>query len=419
MRIAVIGTGYVGLVSAACFAEMGHNVLGIDHDLTKIRILNQGGIPIYEEGLLEIVTKNIANKRLAFKTTVKEAVDFADIIFIAVNTPTNSTGDTDLTAIKKIARQIGEMLTSYKLIVVKSTVPVQTGKWFHKAILKNAPKFADFDIASNPEFLQPDRIVIGAQSQKAKDILLDVYKTFDCKKIVTDIESAEIIKHASNTFLAMKISFINSIANICERSGADINLVADGMGEDPRIGRAFLDAGIGWGGSCFPKDVKAFANIAQKLAYEFPLLEEIQRINRNQQDIVINKLRSALQDLHGEKIGLLGLAYKPKTDDMRNAPSIRIANLLEEEGAKIAAYDPKSMKNAEKILPFVKLESNPWDVVKNADAIVLVTEWQEFYEMDIAKIKEVMKGCVIVDGRNIWDRKKMENLGFTYFGIGR
>ncbi len=429
MKISIIGTGYVGLVSAACFAEMGHDVLGIDHDPEKIRILDEGGIPIFEEGLLELVTKHKQSGRLTFATTVKDAVEYADVIFIAVNTPTRSTGDTDLTAIRKISRQIGGMLDSYKLIIVKSTVPVNTGKWLRKTILENAPKNADFDIASNPEFLregiavkdflEPDRVVIGANTDRARKILEEIYAPLDCRIISTDIESAEIIKHASNTFLAMKISFINGVANVCERSGADINLVAEGMGSDPRIGRAFLNAGIGWGGACFPKDVKAFANISQKLGYDFRLLDEVQRINRIQQDNVVNKLRSALEDLHGKKIGLLGLAFKPKTDDMRNAPSIRIANLLDEEGARIVGYDPESMKNAEMVIPFVELTDNPWDVVKDADALVLVTEWDIFRSMDTAKIRDMMKGNVIVDGRNIWDRNEMENLGLKYYGIGR
>ncbi|MFP4460409.1 MAG: UDP-glucose dehydrogenase family protein [Candidatus Zixiibacteriota bacterium] len=429
MDVSVIGTGYVGLVTAACMAEMGHNVVGVDHDVRKIEILEKGGIPIYEKGLLELVTKNVKEGRLRFSTELKEGVDNSEIIFLAVNTPTRSTGETDLTAIKRISRDIGKMLDGYRLIVVKSTVPVNTGKWLKKSVSTYANENVDFDVASNPEFLregvavgdflEPDRVVIGVETERAREMLLKLYEPIDAKKLLTDIESAEIIKHASNTFLAMKISFINGVANICERSGADVNLVAEGMGLDPRIGSSFLNAGIGWGGACFPKDVKAFENIAQKLGYDFRLLDEIQRINRKQQDAVIIKLREIFDELDGKKIGLLGLAFKPNTDDMRNAPSIRIANLLDEEGVELKGYDPQSMEKAGEVMPMVKLCKDKWEVVEDVDAVILCTEWQHFRDMDIKEIKSKMRGNVIIDGRNIWDPEVMKQLGFVYRGVGR
>lgn len=429
MKIAMIGAGYVGLVSGTCFSEIGHEVICVDSDEEKIKLLKDGGIPIYEPTLEELVKRNVEKGRLSFTTSIEEGVKRSLAIFIAVGTPPREDGEPDLSSVEIVCQEIGRAMDDYRLIIEKSTVPVQTGRWVKTTISRFNKKGVDFDVASNPEFLregsavkdflEPDRIVIGVESERSRRLMLEIYEPIDAQKIVTDIESAELIKHASNSFLAMKISFINAISIICEKSGADVLMVAEGMGTDQRIGREFLKAGVGFGGFCFPKDLRAFIGIARRLGYDFRLLEEVERINLMQQDRVIEKLKGVLWNLNGKTIGLLGLAFKPNTDDMRFAPSIRISELLQKEGAKVKGYDPVAMDNAKKVIPSIQFENDPYGVARDADGLVLVTEWDMFTKLDFKKIKEMMRQGVIIDGRNLWDRKELESLGFIYEAFGR
>lgn len=429
MRIAVIGVGYVGLGTAAVFAELGNDVIGADIDKNKIANLNKGIMPIYEPGLKELVDRNIKRKRLKFTSNNKEAIKHADVIFICVGTPPKVTGETDLKYIKKAALEIAKTIDSYKIIVHKSTVPVETGEQVKNIIKKNIKKNIEFDVVSNPEFLregtaikdtfEPDRIVIGSDSEKATRIMKELYSPIKAPIIITDIRSAEMIKHASNSFLATKISFINAIAKICELSGADVEKVAEGMGMDKRINRSFLNAGIGYGGFCFPKDVQAFIKIAEKYGYDFELLKATHNINQHQKKYFTNKIKKALKNVKGKTIGILGLSFKPNTDDMRFAPSIDIINELQKEGAKIKVYDPEAMERAKEILKDVEYCNNPYDAAKNAGALVIVTEWNEFKELDLKKIKSLLKHNLIVDGRNIYNPEEMKKQGFNYISIGR
>ncbi|HID32309.1 MAG TPA: UDP-glucose/GDP-mannose dehydrogenase family protein, partial [bacterium (Candidatus Stahlbacteria)] len=407
-----MGAGYVGLVSGTCFSEIGHEVICVDSDEEKIKLLKDGGIPIYEPTLEELVKRNVEKGRLSFTTSIEEGVKRSLAIFIAVGTPPREDGEPDLSSVEIVCQEIGRAMDDYRLIIEKSTVPVQTGRWVKTTISRFNKKGVDFDVASNPEFLregsavkdflEPDRIVIGVESERSRRLMLEIYEPIDAQKIVTDIESAELIKHASNSFLAMKISFINAISIICEKSGADVLMVAEGMGTDQRIGREFLKAGVGFGGFCFPKDLRAFIGIARRLGYDFRLLEEVERINLMQQDRVIEKLKGVLWNLNGKTIGLLGLAFKPNTDDMRFAPSIRISELLQKEGAKVKGYDPVAMDNAKKVIPSIQFENDPYGVARDADGLVLVTEWDMFTKLDFKKIKEMMRQGVIIDGRNLW-----------------
>ena len=356
MNIAIIGTGYVGLVTGACLAKLGNSVICVDNDTDKIRFLKKGVVPIYEPGLKELISSNVKHKRLVFSTSIKEAVKKSRIIFIAVGTPDSGDGEADLTGIEKVASDIAANLKDYRLIVEKSTVPVETGDWVKKTIIRCTNGKIDFDVASNPEFLRegsaindfmhPDRIVIGVESERAREILLKLYKPLNKPIVVTNIKSAELIKHASNAFLATKISFINAVSRVCDMVGADINEVAYGMGMDLRIGRSFLNAGLGYGGSCFPKDLEAFISISRRLGYDFGLLREVKKINEGQRGYIISKIKGALWNLKGKTIGFLGLAFKPNTDDMRNAPALELIRALQAEGAHIKAYDPKSMPKA-------------------------------------------------------------------------
>lgn len=429
MKIAVIGAGYVGLVTAACLADLGNDVICNDIDKDKISKLKRGTVPFYEPGLEELVKRNQKEKRLTFTSSLKEAVKNSEVIFIAVGTPPKKNGEADLTYVENVAREIARFMTSYRLIVEKSTVPVETGIWIKHTLQNYARKKVKFDVASNPEFLRegsaindfmhPDRIVIGVESKKAKDILLELYKPLNAPIIVTDIKSAEIIKHASNSFLATKISFINAIANLCEKVGADVEEVAKGMGLDKRIGKDFLNAGIGFGGFCLPKDIEAFIRISEKLGYDLELLKAVKKINDSQRTLLVNKIEKAIWNIKDKTIAILGLAFKPNTDDMRFAPSIEIINMLQREGAKIRAYDPQAMVKAKTLLKDVKFCVDSYDVVKGADCAVIVTEWNEFKELDLAKLKKLLKQPVIVDGRNIYEPKKMRELGFRYYSIGR
>src|SRR3989338_332454 len=429
MKIAVAGAGYVGLVTAACLAELGNEVICVDIDEDKISSLNGGIIPIYEPGLEELAIRNKNRHRLAFSTDLRRAIKESDIVFICVGTPPKENGEADLSHVENVARTIAEVMDSYKVIVEKSTVPVETGDMVAKSIKAYNVHKADFDVVSNPEFLRegsavsdfmhPDRIVIGSGSEKAVKIMQELYMPLNVPIIFTDIKSAEIIKHASSSFLAAKISFINAIANICELAGADVEKVAEGMGLDKRIGRAFLNAGIGYGGFCFPKDAEAFIRISEKLGYDFKLLKAVQETNFAQRKLFVRKIEKALWVVKGKAIGVLGLAFKPDTDDMRFAPSIRIINDLQGEGAEIKAYDPKAMQKAKEVLKGVEYCSSPYDAAKDSDALVIVTEWNEFKEMDLKKIKSLMKHPLIVDGRNIYNPDLMKKEGFTYISIGR
>ncbi len=431
MKIAVIGSGYVGLVTGACFADLGNEVICVDNDLDKIKKLKNNKIPFYEPGLDNLVKVNVREKRLSFTSEISEGVKESEVIFIAVGTPPREDGSADLSAIERVGKEIGTNMNGYKLIVEKSTVPVRTGEWLRNVIEKYNVNNCEFDVASNPEFLRegtaiqdfmnPDRIVIGVENEKAAQILISLYQPLNAPILVTDIKSAEIIKHASNAFLSMKISFINAVANICELAGADVKKVAKGIGLDKRIGEAFLNAGLGYGGFCFPKDLDAFIAISKDLGYDFKLLKEVRNINDYQKLFPVRKLKEIYGNLSGKNIGILGLAFKPNTDDMRLAPSIDIINALHKEGANIKAYDPEAMENAKKIFKDVSITycDNSYEVAKDSDAIVIVTEWNEFKYLDLFKIKDLMKDNIIIDGRNIYDRKKIEKLGFKYKAVGR
>ncbi len=425
----MIGTGYVGLTSGACLAEIGHKVICVDNDRAKIELLKQGKIPIYEPKLEELVVNNMKRQRLTFSNEIADAVKNSQVLFIAVGTPPKETGEPDLSYVENVAREIGTNLTDYRLIVEKSTVPVKTNKWIKTTIERYNLRRVAFDVASNPEFLregsavddflQPDRIVIGVETKKAEELLREIYAPIKAKILFTDIESAELIKHASNAFLAMKISFINAVSIICEKSGADIKKVAEGIGLDKRIGPHFLNAGIGYGGFCFPKDLMAFIRIAQELGYDFNLLKEVQKINEEQKMRFVKKVEGLLWNLREKQIGVLGLAFKPNTDDMRFAPSIDIIGYLKKEGAVIKAYDPKAMAKAKAIMPDIIYCASPYEVAENSECLLILTEWDEFLNLDWVKIKSLLKLPIVVDGRNILDPKTMNEMGFIYRGVGR
>ncbi len=429
MDISIVGAGHVGLVTGACFADLGNKVICMDNDEKKVQILRDGLLPIYEPGLEEMVQRNVRNGHLSFTNDLKKAVRNSSIIFIAVGTPPKPNGEADLIYVENVARQIAVYMDSYKLIVEKSTVPVETGKWVEHTIKMNNSGSVEFDVASNPEFLRegsaindfihPDRIVIGVESSKAERILRELYAPLGAPIIVTDIKSAEITKHASNSFLATKISFINAIANICEKVGADIQKVAEGMGLDKRIGTAFLNAGVGFGGACFPKDIDAFIQIAEKIGINFELLRIVKKINNEQRQLFINKIKDTLWILKDKTIGILGLSFKPGTDDMRNAPSIDIINILQNEEADIKAFDPQAMDNAQKFLKNVEFCQDAYQVAQDADCLLILTEWNEFKELNFTKIKNLMRQHIIIDGRNIYDPTKIQRLGFKYIGIAR
>jgi len=429
MRVCVIGTGYVGLVTGICLADIGNNVICVDIDKEKIEGLKKGIIPIYEPGLEEMVERNLSKKRISFTTEISEGVGNSEIIFIAVGTPSKKNGEADLSYVEAVSQGVAKAMDGYRVIVEKSTVPVHTGAWVRRTVKLNNVHGVDFDIVSNPEFLRegsaisdfmhPDRIVIGVESEKAEKIMTKLYQPLNVPIVVTDIKSAEITKHASNSYLALKISYINSIANICERVGADVEKVAKGMGLDKRIGKSFLRAGIGYGGSCFPKDVSAFVKIAEETGYDFEILKSVESVNRMQREDLVRKIKQVMWVMNNKTIGILGLSFKPNTDDMREAPSIYIINKLQQEGAKIKAYDPVAGCAAKKILKNVQYCKDPYCVAKDSDALVIITDWPEFEKLDLNKIKTLLNHPVIIDGRNIYDPKKMEKLGFVYKSIGR
>ncbi|NQT46228.1 MAG: UDP-glucose/GDP-mannose dehydrogenase family protein [Candidatus Omnitrophica bacterium] len=429
MDICIVGSGYVGLVTGASFAEMGNKVICVDSNRSKIDKLKKGIMPIYEPGLKELVNRNRKNKRINFTTDLAKGVKNSEIIFICVSTPPKPNGEADLVYVEDVSRQIAREMVSYRLIVEKSTVPVQTGEWIKKTIRQTIKKGVPFDVASNPEFLRegsavqdlfkPDRIVIGAETKRAKDILVKLYKPLKVPLVVTDIKSAEIIKHASNSFLATKISFINAVSVICEKAGADVIEVAEGMGMDKRICRAFLDAGVGFGGSCFPKDLSAFISISERLGYEFDLLRAVQRINEHQKELLVKRVEKLLWNLSEKTVAIWGLSFKPNTDDMRSAPSVDIIKMLQKRGASIKVYDPQAMPVARKLLKGVKFCKDAYSAAADSDCLVVATDWDEFKEADLKRLKKVMNQPVVVDGRNIYDPATMKGLGFEYTGIGR
>ena len=431
MDISIIGSGYVGLVTGACFADVGHHVICVDNDSEKVKQLKAGEVPIYEPGLEEIIHRNVSARRLHFTGNIQEAVERSQIIFIAVPTPPLPDGDVDLSFVEKVAREIAGVLTDYRVIVDKSTVPVKTGEKVAESIKRYNRHGAKFDVVSNPEFLRegcavadlmhPDRIVIGAQSEQAIDLMKKVYEPFMAPILVTDISSAELIKHCANSFLALKISYINAVSGICEASGADVEKVADGIGMDHRIGRDFLNAGIGYGGSCFPKDIAAFIAIGDQLGTPFNLLREVQRINEDQKARFLKTIRETLWVLREKRIAVWGLTFKPDTDDVRSSVAIELVEQLLREGAHVVAYDPKGMHKARaiKAIADAQFASSALEAVTDAEALIIATDWNEFANVDLTVLKEKMQTPIVFDGRNLLDPETMRQFGFHYYSIGR
>jgi UDPglucose 6-dehydrogenase len=430
MRLCIIGTGYVGLVTGTVFADLGYNVCCTDKDESKIAMLKAGQMPIYEPGLEEMIQRNVEDRRLCFSSDVADCISQSDIIFLAVGTPPDEDGYADLTAIREVAIMVAQYLYSYKVIVNKSTVPAGTAQMVYDLIAENRVRDdVDFDVVSNPEFLregnaiqdtlQPDRIVIGAFSQKVAMSLVELYTPLERPIVVTDPYSAEIIKYASNAFLATKISFINSIANICELVGADILQVSRGIGLDKRIGSAFLNAGLGWGGSCFGKDTSCLIATADRVGYDFDILKSVVAVNAQQPKRFVNKIINTMGSVEGKTIAVLGLAFKPNTDDLRDGKSLEIVSQLQAAGALIRTYDPIAMNNAKKIVPDLEYCDSAYEAATGADAIALVTEWKEFKFMDLDKLKILMHSPVIFDGRNMLNPDRVRSKGFIYYCIGR
>src|SRR3989440_5659260 len=429
MKLTIIGTGYVGLVTGTCFAEVGHEVICVDNNAEKVEVLRKGKMPIYEPVLEELVKKTPASGRLSFTTSTVEGVEKSDIIFIAVPTPPMADGAVDLSFIEKVAREIAGGVTSYKIVVDKSTVPVKTGDKVAETIKRYCKAKVDFDVVSNPEFLRegfavedlmkPDRVVIGVRSQRPVSAMKELYAPFKAPIIVTDINSAELIKHASNSFLALKISYINAISVICEATGANVQEVANGMGMDDRIGRRFLNASLGFGGSCFPKDLSAFIPIGQQVGYDFGLLKEVQKINAAQMDRFVKKILDTLWVLKDKKVGVLGLAFKQNTDDVRMSPAIDLCHRLQKEGAVLTVFDPKAIEKAKAVLKDVTFVADMNAVADGCDALVVATEWPEFKKLDLERARKAMTHPILFDGRNLFDPTEMERLGFIYKSIGR
>lgn len=449
IKIAVVGSGYVGLVAAACFAELGHEVVCVDNDEQKVAALKRGETPIHEQYLPELLARH-RGQGLTFSSDLQEAVRACSAIFIAVGTPPLDSGDADLSYVEAVAREIAQSLNGYKVIVEKSTVPVYTNQWVRRVMQLAGADAADFDVVSNPEFLRegtavsdflyPDRIVIGADSDRAVELVGKIYSPLvdgsyarqpgvvpapaaaraPARMLVTSAKSAELIKHASNAFLALKISFINAVANICELVDADIEEVARGIGTDSRIGSRFLHAGIGYGGSCFPKDVAAFRAVARECGYEFPMLDEIVRVNEDQRSRFLKKVKTALWTLRGKRLAVLGLAYKGGTDDLRESPAIEIVRALLHEQCSIVAYDPAAMDRARHTLKGdVAYSASPYEAATGADALVILTDWEEFGALDLDRIKTLLRYPIVVDGRNLYSRETMKKHGFLYVSMGR
>src|ERR1700756_557590 len=449
MRIAVVGSGYVGLVAGACFAELGHDVIVVDNDLQKLVALQNGQVPIHERFLPELLQRH-RGKKLQFSDNLHEAASASAAIFVAVGTPPTNSGDADLSYVESVAREISGGIDGYKIIVEKSTVPVYTSEWVRKIILRNGAQADSFDVASNPEFLRegtavtdflfPDRIVVGADSERCAAVLREIYAPLSDGSyykrgdaipepdraqippplIVTSTKSAELIKHASNAFLAMKISFINAVASICDAVGADVQQVRQGLGTDSRIGPRFLNPGIGYGGSCFPKDLMAFRSVARESGYEFRLLDEVMRINEEQRQRFLRKVRTALWTLRGKHLGVLGLAFKGGTDDIRESPAILLVRSLLQEGCKVTAYDPAAIERARVVLPEgVEFAKSSYEAASGADALLILTEWEEFASLDLRELNSRLRYPIVIDGRNLYGPAVMLANGFTYYSVGR
>ena len=449
MRIAVVGSGYVGLVAGACFADLGHDVILVDNDQKKLAALRHGEVPIHEKFLPELLNRH-RGQRLTFSDDLQEAARLSAVIFVAVGTPPTHSGEADLSYVESVAREISGGINGYKVIVEKSTVPVYTSEWVRKIILRNGTDPEMFDVASNPEFLRegtavtdflfPDRIVIGCDSERSAQVLREIYRpltsgsyyeradaipqpdraSIPAPIIVTSTKSAELIKHASNAFLAMKISFINAVACVCESVGANVNQVVHGIGTDSRIGPRFLNPGIGYGGSCFPKDVMAFRAVARECGYEFRLLDEVMRINEEQRQRFLRKIRSALWTLRGKKLGVLGLAFKGGTDDIRESPALFLVQSLLQEGSKVTAYDPAAMERTQEVMSSgMQFVNSPYEAAHNADALLILTEWEEFSNLDLKRLQEELRYPIVIDGRNLYDPETMAAQGFTYYSVGR
>jgi len=449
MRIAVVGSGYVGLVAGACFADLGHDVILVDNDQQKLAALRNGQIPIHEKFLPELLGRH-RGQRLTFSDDLKEAARLSSVIFVAVGTPPTESGEADLSYVESVAREISGGINDYKVIVEKSTVPVYTSDWVRRIILRNGTDPELFDVSSNPEFLRegtavtdflfPDRIVIGCDSERPADVLRDVYApltngsyyrradaipqpdlaSIPPPLIVTSTKSAELIKHASNAFLAMKISFINAVASVCEAVGANVNQVVHGVGTDSRIGPRFLNPGIGYGGSCFPKDVMAFRAVAREGGYDFRLLDEVMRINEDQRQRFLRTVHRALWTLRGKNLGVLGLAFKGGTDDIRESPALFLVQALLQEGSKIRAYDPAAMERTKEVIPAgITFVNSAYEAAHGADALLILTEWEEFAKLDLSRLRQELKYPIVIDGRNLYDPETMAAQGFTYYSVGR
>lgn len=433
MNITIVGTGYVGLVTGTCFAEMGHDVMCVDNDKRKVDMLKRLEMPIYEVGLQEMVERNVAAGRLHFTSSIKEGTEYSEVIFIAVGTPPGYRGEANLSYVETVGRQVAENMDSYRLLVEKSTVPVNTGEQLKRTITKYLKDSVDFDVASNPEFLKegtaledafdPDRIVVGVESERAAKLMREIYAPIiersGCEFLQMNIASAELTKHASNSFLAMKISFINAVSRFCELAGADIKQVSHGMGLDQRIGPKFLNAGVGYGGSCFPKDVDAFVHIADKLGYDFSLLKEVQNVNKSQREHLMKKILHELWVVQDKEIAILGLAFKPGTDDVRESPSLYFVPELDKARAKLRLWDPVASEKFEELLPGYTYAKTPLEAAKGADLLLILTDWPEVKDLDLDELKKIMKCPVIIDGRNLFDPETLRKMGFTYHCIGR
>ena len=435
MKVCVIGSGYVGLVTGSCLAEIGHTVICVDSDERKIEMLRGGTIPIFEPGLEEVVARNSTEGRLRFSQSIPDGMQGAQIVFICVGTPSTASGEADLSFVEAVSTAVAHELADYTVIVEKSTVPVRTGERVKQTITRNNVNNVEFDVVSNPEFLRegsamddflaPDRIVVGAETERAAAVMRELYEPIAKRNprgvpiIITDVNSAELIKHASNSFLALKISYINAVSQICELSGANVGKVAEGMGLDRRIGKGFLSAGAGFGGSCFPKDVAAFRQIASELGYDFALLEHVLDINDRQKQLPVKKAKQALWVLKDKTIAVLGLAFKPDTNDIREAPALSCIRELLKQDAKVKAYDPQAMERTREVFPDIAYCKSADDCVENADAAILMTEWDEFEKLDLARVQRLMKHPIFIDGRNLFDPEKMRDLGFEYYSIGR
>lgn len=429
MNLSIIGTGYVGLVTGACFAEVGHSVVCVDNDDAKVRLLQSGGIPIYEPGLEDLVRTNVAAGRLRFTSSTAEGVRASEVVFIAVPTPPLPGGGVDLSYMERVARDIAAALNGYKIVVDKSTVPVKTGEKVGETIGRYCKARVEFDVVSNPEFLRegfavedlmkPDRVVVGVASQRPVAAMREIFRPFNAPVIITDINSAELIKHASNSFLALKISYINAVSVLCEATGANVQEVAAGMGMDDRIGRRFLNAGLGFGGSCFPKDLSAFIAIARDIGYDFGLLKEVQKINTEQMDRFVKKITDTLWVLKNKTLGVLGLAFKQNTDDVRMSPAIDLCLRLQKEGARLRVHDPKAMDKAKAMLQDVEYVADMNAVAEGCDALVVATEWDEFKKLDLDRARKSLTHPILFDGRNLFDPREMKRLGWVYKSVGR